>query len=63
MLLNKIFKSKSIAKDYEIPSKWTEYEKFELKYGNTKLSKVFEIQPDKVSTCSFCFYLVLNYIR
>ena len=29
---------KSIAKDHQIPNKWTEYKILELKYGNTKLS-------------------------
>ena len=26
-----------IAKDHQIPNKWTDYKIFELKYGNTKL--------------------------
>ena len=26
-----------IAKDHQIPKKWTDYKIFELKYGNTKL--------------------------
>ena len=30
-------KKKSIAKDHQIPNKWTEYKIFELKYGKTKL--------------------------
>ena len=32
-----IWKKKSIAKDHQTPSKWTDYKIFELKYGNTKL--------------------------
>ena len=34
----KTFGNKSIAKDHQIPNKWTDYKIFELKYGNTKLS-------------------------
>ena len=34
---NKTFENKSIAKDYQIPNKWTNYKISELKYGNTKL--------------------------
>ena len=34
---NKTFENKSIAKDHQIPNKWTDYKIFELKYGNTKL--------------------------
>ena len=29
--------TKLIAKDHQIPNKWTDYKIFELKYGNTKL--------------------------
>ena len=28
---------KLIAKDHQIPNKWTDYKIFELKYGNTKV--------------------------
>ena len=34
--LKQTFKNKSIAKDYQISNKWTDYKIFELKYGNTK---------------------------
>ena len=35
--LEQNIQNKLIAKDHWIPSKWTEYKIFELKYGNTKL--------------------------
>ena len=34
---NKTLENKSIAKDNQIPNKWTNYKIFELKHGNTKL--------------------------
>ena len=34
---NKTLANKSIAKDHQIPNKWTDYKIFELNYGNTKL--------------------------
>ena len=34
--LEQTFENKSIAKDYQISNKWTDYKIFELKYGNTK---------------------------
>ena len=37
MFGTKYSKTKSIAKDHQIPNKWTDYKIFELKYGNTKL--------------------------
>ena len=33
--LEQTFENKSIAKDYQISNKWTDYKIFELKYGNT----------------------------
>ena len=35
--LEQNIRNKSIAKDHQIPNKWTDYKIFELKYGNTKL--------------------------
>ena len=35
--LKQNIRKKSIAKDHQIPNKWTDYKIFKLKYGNTKL--------------------------
>ena len=35
--LEQKFENKLIAKDHQMPNKWTDYKIFELKYGNTKL--------------------------
>ena len=47
-----------IAKDHQIPNKWTDYKIFELKYGNTKLlgSKKHN-QVKLVLAVSFSAYL------
>ena len=34
--LEQTFANKSIAKEHQIPNKWTDCKIFELKYGNTK---------------------------
>ena len=38
--LEQRFENKLIAKDHQIPKKWTDYKIFELKYGNTKHNQV-----------------------
>ena len=35
--LEQTFANKSIAKEHQIPNKWTDCKIFELKYGNTEL--------------------------
>ena len=67
MFGKKTFQNKFIAKDHSIPSKWTEYKIFQLKYGNTKLLGNTKWTPVKlvfpVLSFVFCTKLALNYIK
>ena len=64
---NKTFETKSIIKDHQIQNKWTEYKIFELKYGNRKLSNVWEYNQVNFVLVVFpsfiCNKLVLTHIK
>ena len=45
---NKTFENKLIAKDHRIPSKWSEYKIFKLKWGNIKLPNVLKYNQIKL---------------
>ena len=64
---NKTFENKSIAKDHQIPNKWTDYKIFELKYGNTKLLGNTKHKQVKLVLAVFfvliCANITLNYIK
>ena len=63
----KTFGNKSIAKDHQIPNKWTDYKIFELKYGNTKLLGNTKHNQVKLVLAVFvsaiCTNIALNYIK
>ena len=59
--------TKLIAKDHQIPNKWTDYKIFELKYGTTKLLGNTKHNQVKLVLAVFflliCANIALNYIK
>ena len=65
--LEQNIRKQSIAKDYQIPNKWTDYKILELKYGNTKLLGNTKHNQVKLVLAVFvsaiCTNIALNYIK
>ena len=53
MFERKTLENKLIAKDHQIPNKWTEYKILELKGGNIKLSNVLKYNQVKLVLAVF----------
>ena len=59
--LEQNIRKKLIAKDHQIPNKWTDYKIFELKYGNTKLLENTKHNQVKLVLAVFVFAYLYQY--